>query len=136
MIDRLRAAAGTVRVRTTAAAVLMVAVVLLLGAAGLVVALRAVLTDEVEAAAALHASRAARLLESGADPASVVNTAEDEVFIQILRKHDTQDEMDPGCGSQGRGSGAPSAPARPSPQAATAISPSPAPRMSRQARRP
>jgi len=73
----------SVRIRTTAAAVLVVGVALLAGAVGLVAGLHAVLVREVRAAAWVHAADAVRVLESGGDPVAAV-AGDDDVLIQVL----------------------------------------------------
>lgn len=78
-----RALRGSVRVRTTAAAVTVVAVALLLGAVALVVSLRAVLTREVRTAATLRATEVARLVDSGGDPVRAV-AGDGDVLLQLL----------------------------------------------------
>ena len=84
VVRRWRAWGGTVRARTTAVAVLVVGVALLVGAVALVASLREVLTTEVRAAAELRAERAVTALDTGAAPASVVVTDDDDVVIQVL----------------------------------------------------
>ncbi|HZN71795.1 MAG TPA: HAMP domain-containing sensor histidine kinase [Micromonosporaceae bacterium] len=71
----------TVRGRATLAATAVVAVVLLLGAVGLVLALRAVLTREVRAAAQLRASEIATTV--AADRPLTLADSEDEL-VQVL----------------------------------------------------
>ncbi|MGH8822954.1 MAG: sensor histidine kinase [Jiangellaceae bacterium] len=72
------------RARTTAVAVLVVGIVLLVGAVALVASLRDVLTREVRTAAELRAERAVTALEAGAAPDSVVVTDDDDVVIQVI----------------------------------------------------
>jgi signal transduction histidine kinase len=83
-VHRARAWSGTVRARTTAAAVLVVAFVLLLGAVALVASLRGVLIREAQAAAERQAAQAASQLESGAAADTVASRGGEEAFIQIL----------------------------------------------------
>ncbi len=78
----VRTLRGSLRARITAAVVAVVGVVLLFGAVGLVASLNAVLTREVRANATLLATEAARVLESGGDPATSV--AGDDVVLQVL----------------------------------------------------
>lgn len=75
---------GTLRTRTTAAAVAVVGVALLVGAVALVASLHLILTREVKTAATLRGAEIARLLESGSAPASVAASDDEESFIQIL----------------------------------------------------
>ncbi len=75
---------GTVRVRTTAAAVLVVAVVLLLGAVALVASLHGVLIREVQTATEQQAAQAGEQLESGAGADAVASSGSEEHFVQIL----------------------------------------------------
>ena len=74
--DRLREIvrrrAGAVRVRTTLAAVAVVGVALVIGAAALVAGLHAALVREVRASATLQAADAARTLAAGGDPVAAV----------------------------------------------------------------
>ncbi len=81
---RFAAWSGSVRARTTSAAVLVVAVVLLLGAVALVLSLRGVLTREVRTAAELRAEQAVAALESGSDPGAVATSDDDELFVQVV----------------------------------------------------
>ncbi|MFF3879084.1 sensor histidine kinase [Streptomyces sp. NPDC001978] len=79
----LRELAGTVRVRSTIAAVLVVGAALVVGAMMLLGVLRNTLTHEVRSAARLQAEEVAVLLASGQDlPA--LPAAEDEQFVQVL----------------------------------------------------
>lgn len=75
--------ASSVRVRTTAAAVAVVGVALLLGAVTLVLVVRSTLTDNVRAAAEVRAREIAAVLSAGDTPSLVV-TAADEQLIQLL----------------------------------------------------
>jgi signal transduction histidine kinase len=84
VVRRWRAWGGTVRARTTAVAVLVVGIALLVGAVALVASLREVLTTEVRTAAELRAERAVMALDVGGTPASVVVTDDDDVVIQVL----------------------------------------------------
>jgi signal transduction histidine kinase len=79
----VRALRGSVRVRTTSAAVAVVGVALLMGAVALVASLNAVLVREVRASASLRAAEAARVVESGGDPAAAV-AGDDDVVLQVL----------------------------------------------------
>jgi signal transduction histidine kinase len=85
---RLRASVGTVRVRTTAAAVVVVGVALLVGAVGLVVTLRRSLTNDVRTAGELRAMDVAGVLEGGTPPASLAVNDEEDLFIQIINSRD------------------------------------------------
>ena len=84
LVRRFAAWSGSVRARTTSAAVLVVAVVLLLGAVALVLSLRGVLTREVRSAAELRADQAVAALESGSDPGAVATSDDDELFVQVV----------------------------------------------------
>ncbi len=75
-------ARGTVRVRTTAGAVAVVRLALVLGAVLLVLMVRATLIGNVRAAAELRAGEIAATLGSG--PPSLAVSAPDEQLIQIL----------------------------------------------------
>ncbi|BCB89586.1 hypothetical protein [Phytohabitans suffuscus] len=61
---------GSVRVRTTAVAVAVVGVSLLIGAVALVASLDQALERELRAAMAVRATEAAQAVRSGADPAA------------------------------------------------------------------
>lgn len=74
---------GTVRVRTTAAAMLVVGVAMVLGGLVLVATLRDALTDDVRAATRLRAEEIAAAIEAGGMPALAVGEA-DEQLIQVL----------------------------------------------------
>jgi signal transduction histidine kinase len=78
-----RAMGGSVRVRTTAAAVAVVAVALLLGAVVLVASLHAALVREVRASSAVRADDAARVLQDGRDPVAAV-AGNDDLVLQVL----------------------------------------------------
>jgi signal transduction histidine kinase len=81
---RLRAHAGTVRVRTTAGAVVVVGVALLIAAIAMVVLLRRSLTANVATAARARAEAVADLVaEGGSGQAVRVGDPEDE-FVQVL----------------------------------------------------
>jgi signal transduction histidine kinase len=76
---------GTVRVRTTVAAAMVVGITMAVGAVVLVVLLRAMLVNQVRAAAQLRADDVASVLESGGTPAALVPGAvDDELVIQIV----------------------------------------------------
>ena len=74
---------GTVRVRTSGAAVLVVGVAMVLGSVALIGTLREALVDDVRAAAQLRAREIAATIESGASPTLAVGEA-DEQLIQVL----------------------------------------------------
>jgi signal transduction histidine kinase len=87
LVGRLRARAGTVRVRTTVAATVLVGLALLAGGIALVVAMRNALTDEVRSAARARADDTAAALEAGTAPSFVtagLSQDDDDAFIQIL----------------------------------------------------
>ncbi len=75
---------GTVRMRTTTAAVLVVGLALLIGATALVMTLRSSLERDVEKAAQLRAEDVATALEGGTDPSGVALGDGDETFVQII----------------------------------------------------
>lgn len=75
---------GTVRVRTTAAAVLVVGLALLIGATALVMTLRSSLERDVEKAARLRAQDVATALEGGTDPSGLALGDGDESFVQVV----------------------------------------------------
>ena len=74
----------SVRVRTTAAAVAVVGVALVVGAIALVVTLRYTLTEEVRDAAELRADDLVALLESGTPPAALPLGDDDDTVVHIL----------------------------------------------------
>ncbi len=74
----------SVRVRTTAAAVLVVGVALVGGAIALVLTLRHTLTDEVRDAAELRADDLVELLESGTEPEDLRLGGDDDIVVTIL----------------------------------------------------
>ncbi|MGH3880834.1 MAG: sensor histidine kinase [Actinophytocola sp.] len=76
--------ASTVRVRTTAGAVGVVGVALLLGAVTLVLIVRSTLTENVRAAAETRAGEVAAVLAAGGDVPSLAVGEPDEQLIQIL----------------------------------------------------
>jgi signal transduction histidine kinase len=71
-----------VRVRTTALATIVVGVALAAGAVGLVLALRATLTSEVERSVRQQARAAAEVLESGGTP-GLLEDDDDDVIAQV-----------------------------------------------------
>lgn len=74
---------GTVRVRTTAVAVLVVGVAVALGGLVLVGTLRSSLTDDVRLATGLRAEEIAMAIEAGETPGLAIGEA-DEQLIQLL----------------------------------------------------
>jgi signal transduction histidine kinase len=80
----LRAGAGTVRLRTTVAAAVVVGVAMAVGAVVLVVVLRDTLTREVRTAAGLRAAEVAAVLESGATPGALTVGDAEDLLIQVL----------------------------------------------------
>lgn len=84
MAERWWSLAGSVRLRTTVAAVLVVGVALLVGAVGLVLATRYSLTSDVRNAAELRAGEVAAVLEAGTEPGRLAVGDEEEMVIQVL----------------------------------------------------
>jgi signal transduction histidine kinase len=82
LVRRFRASFGTVRVRTTAAAVLVVGVALMMASVAMVVLLRRSLTSDVEAAALLRAEAVADGIAAG-DPDPAISGG-DEEFVQVV----------------------------------------------------
>lgn len=74
----------SVRVRTTAGAVLVVGVALLAGSIGLVTLLDRTLTGDVRVAAIARAEEVAALLETSGDPGSLAVADVEEQLIQVL----------------------------------------------------
>jgi signal transduction histidine kinase len=74
---------GTIRAITTAVATIIVAIALVIGAAGLIVALRRTMVDEVAEAARAQAGDVVRQLEAGRPPVLEIAGA-DEQLIQVM----------------------------------------------------
>ena len=83
---RLHAALGTVRVRTTAASVLVVGVALVVGSIVLLSVLRRELVDNVRTAASFRAEDVAESLERGTPPSDLALEAEDDLFVQVVNE--------------------------------------------------
>ena len=83
-LRRPRVWTGSVRMRTAAAAVVVLGAAVVLGALVLVAGLQRALTNEVGAAATLRASEIARALDAGAAPSTVVTDRSDEQIVQII----------------------------------------------------
>ena len=81
---RLRAVAGGIRWRVTLAAVAVVGVGLLAGAAGMITLLRRANDDHVRAAARLRALEIAAVLQAGEVPGALTVEDDEEVLIQVL----------------------------------------------------
>lgn len=75
---------GTVRIRTTAGAVVVVSVALLIGAVALVIVLRHNLVDNVDTAARLRADDVVALLEAGTTPDALAVDDEEASLVQVL----------------------------------------------------
>jgi signal transduction histidine kinase len=84
---RLRAGAGTVRVRTTLAALVVVGVAMVVGGVMLVAVLQRALTGEVRATARLRAAEVAADLESGTRPEELAVGDAEDVLVQVLDEH-------------------------------------------------
>jgi signal transduction histidine kinase len=80
----LWARAGTVRVRTTLAAVLIVGVAVAFGGVALVVAMRQQLTSDARDTAQLRAHDVASSLTAGTPAASLTATNDDELLVRIV----------------------------------------------------
>jgi signal transduction histidine kinase len=81
----VRAWSGTVRVRTTVAALAVVGVALVVGAVALVALLREALTEELRATTRLRATELAADLEAGARPAELaVGGDAEDLLVQVL----------------------------------------------------
>jgi signal transduction histidine kinase len=83
VVERMRRSFGTVRVRTTAVAVIVVGVALVVAAVAMVVLLRRSLTADVGAAAELRAEAVADALGSEDEEAALSAGGEDE-FVQVV----------------------------------------------------
>jgi signal transduction histidine kinase len=84
---RLRARAGTVRVRTTLAALVVVGVAMVVGGVMLVAVLRDALTGEVRATARLRAAEVVADLESGTRPGELAVGDAEDMLVQVLDEH-------------------------------------------------
>jgi signal transduction histidine kinase len=84
LIARLRRGMGSIRVRTTTAAVLVVGLSLLIAAVAMVVLLKRSLRDHVQSSAHIRAEAIADELELGASQAVTAVGDEDEEFVQVL----------------------------------------------------
>jgi signal transduction histidine kinase len=82
--SHLRERAGTVRVRTTAAAAIVVGVALIVAAIAMVALLRRSLTDDVRAAARVRADAVEELLTAGTSSTTIRVGDEEEEFVQVL----------------------------------------------------
>lgn len=81
---RLWAAAGTVRVRTTGGAVLVVGVALLVGGVLLVASLRESLVNDRREIAEAQADEVIALLDATADPSSIMVPEVDDQVVQVV----------------------------------------------------
>ena len=80
----LRHRLGSVRVRTTGAAVLVVGISLIIGATILVSMLRQQLTDQIQTSARLRAHDVASALASGTSPHDLAVSNDEEQLIQVI----------------------------------------------------
>ncbi len=80
--------AASVRMRTTAGAVLVVGVALLAGSIGLLTLLDRTLTSDVRSASLARAQEVAAALETSGDPGSLAVGNVEEQLIQILDDRD------------------------------------------------
>ena len=85
-LPRRLARFGTVRVRTTVGAILVVGLTLLVSSFVLVVMVRRSLTNNVEVAAEFRAESAVALLEGGVSPRQAGMGGDDDTVIQILSR--------------------------------------------------
>jgi signal transduction histidine kinase len=83
----MRSRLGSVRVRTTALATVVVAVALLVGAATVVLLQRSSMIAGVDQTARTHAANLAALLHSGALPPSISAGQQEDSFAQIVDRH-------------------------------------------------
>lgn len=81
---RLSDRVGSVRVRTTGAAVGVVGVALVVGAVVLVTMLRSQLTGQVRSSAQLRADDVASALASGTSPTDLAVSDDEDLFIQVI----------------------------------------------------
>ena len=85
--DRRWPLAGTVRVRTALAALVVVGAAMIVGGVMLVAVLRIALTGEVRASARLRATEVAADLESGTRPDELTVGESEDLLIQVLDEH-------------------------------------------------
>jgi signal transduction histidine kinase len=78
---------GTVRVRTTVGATLVVGLALVIGAFAVLAGLRRTLTDDVQTTARLRAEDVAALLRAGTAPEHLAIDDTDDSAIQVLDEH-------------------------------------------------
>jgi signal transduction histidine kinase len=81
---RVRARVATVRAGTTAVATVIVGIALVVGASGLIAALRQSLINDVEEASRVQAAKIAHQLEAGLPPNLEIAGSEDEQLIQVI----------------------------------------------------
>ena len=81
---RLRAVGGSIRWRVTLAAVVVVGLALLAGAAGMITLLHRAHEDNVRTAARLRANEIAAVIEAGQPPGALTVDDDEEVLIQVL----------------------------------------------------
>ena len=86
LLARLRGLAGSVRVRTTVAALVVVGAASIIGAAAVVVLLQRSLIADVRSSALLHAEAVARTFAAGDRGASIEIGDEEEEFVQVLNR--------------------------------------------------
>jgi signal transduction histidine kinase len=84
---RLRARAGTLRLRTTLAALVVVGVAMAVGAVVLVAVLRGALTRELEATTRLRATEVAAALEAGTRPDRLAVGDAEDLLVQVVGEH-------------------------------------------------
>jgi signal transduction histidine kinase len=93
---------GSVRVRTTALATLVVGLTLALGGVALVLALRTALTHSVERAVRQQAAAAAELVAADQTPAVIAGDEDDDTVGQILDESGRVLRASPALGAEGR----------------------------------
>jgi signal transduction histidine kinase len=84
MLARIRNAWGTVRVRTTAAAIIVVGAALVVASVAMVVSLRRSLTDEVRTSALLRADVVEEELRGGVSSRVIAGGDVEEEFVQVV----------------------------------------------------
>lgn len=80
---------GSVRIRTTLGATLIVAVALTVGAVGLVTILRSTMVANIDSALALRSSDIGAIIEGGTLPDAVAIEGEQDAFVQIVDPNGT-----------------------------------------------
>ncbi len=101
MVERWRRRLGTLRVRTTAGATIVVGVALAVAALLLVAVVRRSLAGNVQTAARLRASEVAALVEDGARGTDPAGDVHDSSLVQVIDQHGRVVEASPNVEGEG-----------------------------------